>query len=194
MSKKRLTDPSQVPPHMSKREEAEFWSSHEITKEFLGKAKRAAAGELPLPSKSISVRFDDDVLQRLRKLAAQKRKKYQTLLKEFVIERLYEEEKRQQGAYLATDQFRYGVTAISAVSSSARPTEAAVNSQSLSFVNLAWMRGRTNEAQDILGFTASSNAITSQCSRPLHSSNDGGLAIGVKQNLDKTDQFVAHGS
>lgn len=47
MSKKKLTDPSQVPPLMSKREEAEFWSSHEMTKEFLDKVERAEAEELP---------------------------------------------------------------------------------------------------------------------------------------------------
>jgi hypothetical protein len=41
------------------------------------------------------VRFDEDVLKRLRALARKKGKGYQTLLKEFVVERLYEEEKRE---------------------------------------------------------------------------------------------------
>ncbi len=41
------------------------------------------------------MRFDDDTLGRLRFLAEKKHKGYQTLLKEFVTERLYEEEKRE---------------------------------------------------------------------------------------------------
>jgi hypothetical protein len=39
--------------------------------------------------------MDADLLRRLKTLAAKKRKGYQSLLKEFVVERLYEEEKRE---------------------------------------------------------------------------------------------------
>jgi hypothetical protein len=46
-------------------------------------------------AKPLSVRFYQDVLQRLRALAAIKRMSYQRLLKPFVIERLYEEERRE---------------------------------------------------------------------------------------------------
>jgi hypothetical protein len=41
------------------------------------------------------VRFDDSTLGQIRALAARRHKGYQTLLKEFVSERLYEEEKRE---------------------------------------------------------------------------------------------------
>jgi hypothetical protein len=43
----------------------------------------------------IAVRFDQFTLNRLRALAALRNTGYQTLLKEFVVERLYEEEKRE---------------------------------------------------------------------------------------------------
>jgi hypothetical protein len=43
----------------------------------------------------IAVRFDRFTLKRLRALAALRNTGYQTLLKEFVVERLYEEEKRE---------------------------------------------------------------------------------------------------
>jgi predicted DNA binding CopG/RHH family protein len=43
----------------------------------------------------IAVRFDEFTLKRLRALAASRNTGYQTLLKEFVVERLYEEEKRE---------------------------------------------------------------------------------------------------
>jgi hypothetical protein len=43
----------------------------------------------------IAVRFDQFTLTRLKALAALRNTGYQTLLKEFVVERLYEEEKRE---------------------------------------------------------------------------------------------------
>jgi predicted DNA binding CopG/RHH family protein len=46
-------------------------------------------------TKPIAVRFDEFTLKRLRALAARRNTGYQTLLKEFVVERLYEEEKRE---------------------------------------------------------------------------------------------------
>lgn len=42
----------------------------------------------------IAIRFDQFTLMRLKSLAASRNTGYQTLLKEFVIERLYEEERR----------------------------------------------------------------------------------------------------
>ena len=51
-------------------------------------AGRPAAGAL-------SVRVEADTIRRLRALAAVKGTKYQTLLKAFVQERLYEEEQRE---------------------------------------------------------------------------------------------------
>lgn len=46
-------------------------------------------------SNFISVHIERDVLKRLQKVAQKKRIDYQELLKEFVLERLYEEEKRE---------------------------------------------------------------------------------------------------
>jgi predicted DNA binding CopG/RHH family protein len=43
----------------------------------------------------IAIRFDQFTLARLKALAAARNTGYQTLLKEFVVERLYEEEKRE---------------------------------------------------------------------------------------------------
>jgi predicted DNA binding CopG/RHH family protein len=42
----------------------------------------------------VAIRFDQLTLARLKALAALRNTGYQTLLKEFVVERLYEEEKR----------------------------------------------------------------------------------------------------
>jgi hypothetical protein len=53
---------------------------------------------LPPPwprTKPVAIRFDADTLARLKVVARKKHKRYQTLLKEFATERLYEEEKRE---------------------------------------------------------------------------------------------------
>ena len=58
------------------------------------KALRMQDAIRPGRTTPIAVRFDAFTLERLRALAAMRNTGYQTLLKEFVIERLYEEEKR----------------------------------------------------------------------------------------------------
>jgi predicted DNA binding CopG/RHH family protein len=93
-----LTDPSQVPSGMGEEQAREFWSSHEITEEYLKKVGPVPQEDLPKfrpRTKPVSVRLDDNVLRRMKRLAETKNKGYQTLLKEFVSERLYEEEKRE---------------------------------------------------------------------------------------------------
>ena len=63
-------------------------------------AKRAQALRMqdairPGRTTPIAIRFDQFTLSRLKALAASRNTGYQTLLKEFVVERLYEEEKRE---------------------------------------------------------------------------------------------------
>jgi predicted DNA binding CopG/RHH family protein len=48
----------------------------------------------PSRTTPIAIRFDQFTLMRLKALASSRNTGYQTLLKEFVVERLYEEEKR----------------------------------------------------------------------------------------------------
>ena len=99
MARKKLTEinsPDEIPENMTEAEEAEFWSTHSMSEEFFEKAEPVPEDELPRPrTRPISLRLDDDVLRRLKDVAEKKHKGYQTLLKEFVVERLYEEEKRE---------------------------------------------------------------------------------------------------
>lgn len=91
-----MDNPEQVPNQMTDDESADFWDTHEITDDFLEKARPLDQSEMPskrTEAKSITVRMDQDTLERLQELAEKKHKGYQTLLKQFVIERLYEEEK-----------------------------------------------------------------------------------------------------
>ena len=92
---------SEVPDLETEKEAREFWDTHEVTDEYLDSAGPVAEKDMPPVrprsgrTTPIAVRFDEDVLERLKQLAEHKHKGYQTLLKEFVSERLYEEEKRE---------------------------------------------------------------------------------------------------
>jgi hypothetical protein len=88
----------EVPAFKTEVEETEFWATHALGDGILQEMGPVADDELPPArprTRPIAVRFDQDVVRRLRTLAARKHKGYQTLLKEFVVERLYEEEKRE---------------------------------------------------------------------------------------------------
>lgn len=98
MPMKPVKRPHEVPLNMTDEQSATYWESHEITEDFLKEARPLEASEMPptrTEAKTITVRFDTDTLDRLQNLAREKHKGYQTLLKQFVIERLYEEEKKQ---------------------------------------------------------------------------------------------------
>lgn len=97
MEMKPINLPNEVPKDMTDKESAEFWDTHELTEEFMIKARQLDEDEMPLKrteAKTITIRMDVDTIERLQELAERKNKGYQTLLKQFVIERLYEEEKR----------------------------------------------------------------------------------------------------
>jgi hypothetical protein len=87
----------EIPRFEDEDEEHEFWSTHSLGQPLLDQMGPVDDGSLPPPrarTRPVAVRFDDDTIGRLRQVAKLKGKGYQTLLKEFVVERLYEEEKR----------------------------------------------------------------------------------------------------
>jgi len=93
-----VNSPEEIPEFENEKEEAEFWSTHSFGEGFLERMGPIPEGVLPASrprTKPISLRFDEDVLRRSKALAKSKHKGYQTMLKEFVLERLYEEEKRE---------------------------------------------------------------------------------------------------
>jgi hypothetical protein len=93
-----VNDPSEIPEFKNEDEEHEFWSTHSFGEGMFDGAVSEFEDILPPVrprTRPVAVRFDDDMLRRLKAVAARKHKGYQTLLKEFVTERLYEEEKRE---------------------------------------------------------------------------------------------------
>lgn len=106
MSKKikPVNNPADIPPFGNEEEEHRFWADHELTDEFWDNAEPADESKLPPPRKQtiarprknpVSVRMEDDLVKRLKSLAAIKGVGYQTLLRQFVADRVYEEEKRE---------------------------------------------------------------------------------------------------
>ncbi|HCP61233.1 MAG TPA: hypothetical protein DIU14_02000 [Actinobacteria bacterium] len=88
----------EIPVLASEAEESAFWATHELGDALLAQMTSNADASLPPPrprTKPIALRFDEDLILRAKALASRRGKGYQTLLKEFVVERLYEEEQRE---------------------------------------------------------------------------------------------------
>ena len=91
-----------------------FLEEHGVSERFLESVEEVPEDERPKPrTKPINIRFDHYTLSRLKRIAEQRNVGYQTLLKDFVIERLYEEERRE------------GVFSISGASGKESPGEVA---------------------------------------------------------------------
>jgi hypothetical protein len=99
-------DRDQIPDFKNEDEEDAFWSTHDLGPAMLEEMGSSRELDLSLPAarertilrrrtRNLSVRFNLDTLNRLRKVAKKKGVGYQTLLKQFVNERLYEEEQRE---------------------------------------------------------------------------------------------------
>jgi hypothetical protein len=87
----------EIPTGMSEDEAMDFWSKHRMSKELLeANIIEDDDNDLPVRTKSISIslRLDADLLTRIRRLARLKHKGYQSVIKDFLIERTYEEERK----------------------------------------------------------------------------------------------------
>ena len=86
-----------IPQSMTEAEEQQFWAIHSLAGKLLEGFGPPPPGLIPPRPRTtpVAVRFDQDVIARLKTVAEKKHMGYQTLLKEFVAERLYEEEKRE---------------------------------------------------------------------------------------------------
>lgn len=90
-----------IPGFANEEEEHQFRSTHSLGPRLLAEMKSVppegdewAPPARPRAARSVQLRLGDDIVTRAKTLAALRHTGYQTSLKEFVIERLYEEEKR----------------------------------------------------------------------------------------------------
>ena len=102
--RKEIKSWDEVPSFASEKEEQAWWDEHDVSGELLRTFGPVEEGTLP-PSRGrsvtrprkapVSVRMEVDLVARLKGLAAIKGVGYQTLLRQFVADRVYEEEKRE---------------------------------------------------------------------------------------------------
>jgi predicted DNA binding CopG/RHH family protein len=88
----------EIPTFTSEADEAAFWATHEIADDLWGQLPAVPDDHLPAArprTRPVGIRFDESTLQRIKVLAARRHTGYQTLLREFITERLYEEELRE---------------------------------------------------------------------------------------------------
>jgi hypothetical protein len=101
MPKKTIQTRSEIPAFKDDAEAAAFWERHEVGGGLLTDAPDpdfdapvTRAFHRPQGTTQISLKLERDTKRRLELVAKAKGIPYQTLLKSFVTERLYEEEKR----------------------------------------------------------------------------------------------------
>jgi hypothetical protein len=86
------TRPGEVDPVKGISMDPDVFFEQVARREKLARMQQAVR---PGRTKPVAIRFDRFTLTRLKALAAARNIGYQTLLKEFVVERLYEEERRE---------------------------------------------------------------------------------------------------
>jgi len=85
----------QIPVFQDDDAEFDYWATHRLSDLLLERMGPLPGNVLPpARTRPISLRLDEDVLRRLKALSKVKQKGYQSLMKEFLVERLYEEERR----------------------------------------------------------------------------------------------------
>jgi hypothetical protein len=99
-----VDDLADIPVFTSEEEEATYWSTHMLSEQLLKQMQPLSEDDAPRPRKSraISIRVDEALLERLQALADKAHRPYQSLLKQFLSERVeLEESKAQQAAAVA---------------------------------------------------------------------------------------------
>lgn len=96
-----IHDLIEIPENMTEEETVRFWNTHAMSEDLLEDTYiEEDEDDLPPPrkqsTKPINLRIENNLLIRLQKVADIKNIPYQTLLKQFVAERVYEEEKREK--------------------------------------------------------------------------------------------------
>lgn len=88
MSLRILDSWDDVPSFASTVEEAKFWLDHQLSVSLM---QEACVGSDTIESTTITLRMDPRMLARLKRLAAQRYLNYQSMLKQWVAERLERE-------------------------------------------------------------------------------------------------------
>lgn len=83
---------NQIPEFEDEREEAAFWSAHSLDPRLMNASiQRQTVRE----STTITLRFDPQMLSRIKRLARHRYLNYQSMIKQWLAERLEEEVAKQ---------------------------------------------------------------------------------------------------
>lgn len=82
---------SDIPEFENEQEESEFWDNHELDAQLmLGSILEPSSKE----STTITLRFDPRMLSRIKRMARSRYLNYQSMMKQWLAERLEEEARR----------------------------------------------------------------------------------------------------
>lgn len=90
-----------IPLFADEDEEHSFWATHKLSDALWDQAEPPRSHELPPPrseSLRVTIPIDMGTLERVKAVARKQHKEYQVLLREFVTERLAEEEKQREAS------------------------------------------------------------------------------------------------
>lgn len=91
---KTITHWSEIPEFASDAEEAAFWNEHELDSKLMhGSVHEIDSKE----STTITLRFDPRMLSRIKRMARSRYLNYQSMMKQWLSERLEEEARRSDG-------------------------------------------------------------------------------------------------
>lgn len=89
---KTIENWSQIPPFEDEKQEAEFWAVHSLDPRLMN---ASILRQTVRESTTITLRFDPQMLSRIKRLARQRYLNYQSMIKQWLAERLEEEIAKQ---------------------------------------------------------------------------------------------------
>ena len=87
---KSISNWSELPPFPTESEEAEFWMYHELSPALMKASEHVPDSR---ESTTITLRFDPRMLSRIKRLARSRFLNYQSMIKQWLSERMEEENK-----------------------------------------------------------------------------------------------------
>ena len=90
---KTITDWADIPVLDSEEDEAEFWASHQIDPRLMSESVHRAGGR---DSTTITLRFDPRMLNRIKRIANSRYLNYQSMIKQWLSERLEQEQRDRE--------------------------------------------------------------------------------------------------
>ena len=90
---KSISSWSAIPDFSSEEDEAKFWKSHELTPGLMRASEHAPDSR---ESTTITLRFDPRMLSRIKRIARSRFLNYQSMMKQWLAERLEDELRRSE--------------------------------------------------------------------------------------------------